>query len=339
MIKRILKPSFRLKSAHTVEFSPCGKYLAQLQDSARITIWGIKERSIIANYKLIKSESYIGFSPDSSIMFCKNANGELVFFETLTGNVLSETGSFNLSRLGGEASLVSNKELFDGDSNGNLFLWNTADATVKCCIEYENHMIRGVRKLGENSYLALVYPKYNEKSSGCMLMKFNEPVNLNDFELIKPHDSKYQWLGNWKRIRKFSTSNESNEIIVLIEKADQNTPEILVKQDLQSNYSYSYELEKSNEYTWSLSSNNTYFFVVIHTNFYQQGMSSSKYQELKNNNESEHIHIFEKEGLKRVAKIHWPDVSRVSCHPNNKSIAIAADQNSVYLDDYSVLFS
>lgn len=338
MIKRISKPSFRLKSAHTVVFSPCGKYLAQLQDYARITLWDIKERSVIAKHKLIKNEIYIGFSSDSLMMYCKNANGELVFFETLTGKLISETGSFTLNRSGGCAQFLSDDSLIDGDSNGQIMIWDTKKSKIETYVEYKNHMIRSVIGVSGMFYIALVLPKHDEKSSGCRLMKFNEAVNLEKFELIKPYENTYQSLENWKNICEFCLSNDFKEIILVLDKTDQKTPQVLVLQDLKSSYSNSFELDKPNEYTWSVSNNDNYIIVVIHTNFYQQGMSSSEYQELNNNNETEHIHIFEKKGLKRVAKIHWPEVSRVAFHPNNQGVAIAANKNSVYLDDYSVLF-
>jgi hypothetical protein len=337
MIKRILKPSFRLKSAHTVVFSPCGKYLAQLQDSARIIIWSVKERAVTAHHKLIKSESYIGFSPDSSVMYCKNGNGELVFFETLTGKVLSETGRFKLYRSGGKAKLLTDNELLDGDSNGQIMLWDINDSTIKSCIEFKNHMVRGVTGISGQFHLALVYPKHDEKSSGCRILKFNEPVDLDKYELIKPSNEKYQWLGNWKNISKFCIGSDSKEIFIILDNLGLKKQQVLVRQDLNSGNSDSFTFDQPNEYAWSISNNDRYVFVVVHTNLYQRGMSSSDYSKLNDANETEHIHVFDKEKMKRVAKIFWPDVYRVACHPNHKSIAIAANKKSVFLDEYSVL--
>jgi len=53
----------------------------------------------------------------------------------------------------------------------------------------------------------------------------------------------------------------------------------------------------------------------------------------------DYFHIFEINGLKRVAKIYWPDVYSLTFHSNNRGVAIAADKNSVYLDDYSDLLN
>jgi|GEM_PF-2686978 len=340
MLKRILKPSFRLKSAHTVVFSSCGNYLAHLQDYARITLWDIKERDVIAKYKLIKNESYIGFSVDSSKMYCKNSNGELVFFETLTGKVISETGEFKMSRLGGCAQFMSDDRLIDGDSNGQIIVWNTDDSSVKSSIEYENHMIRGVKGLSGKYYVALVYPKHDEKSSGCRLMKFNEPVNLKKFELIKPNDESHRYLDNWKDISKFCFSTKFNDIFLILDKENQSSHQVLVQQNLQSNQSCSRLLDNPDEHVWSISTNDKYIFVVVWTNLYKKGMNHKEYQELiAKTPETKHIHIFEINGLKRVAKIYWPDVYSLTFHPNNRGVAIAADKNSVYLDDYSDLLN
>ncbi len=341
MFKRITKPSFRLKSAHTVVFSPCGSYLAHLQDSTRITLWNINERSEIAAHKLIKHESYIGFNSDSTMMFCKNGNGELVFFETLSGKIISETGRFKLNRSGGCAQFMSDDSLIDGDSNGRLMIWNTDSETESCFFEINNHMINEVVK-GNNSssYFVLVCPidcLANLGNKGSKIFYYQEPLKINKPKYIVPNDKNFKKHRNWKSISKFCLSSDEKNIILILNKQDKLSKQTLVQQDLQSSYSNSFEFDKPNEYAWSVNSNDKFIFVVIHTNFYQHGMSSAEYQKLNNNNETEHIHVFEKEGLKRVTKIHWPEVYSVAFHPNNNGVAIAACKNSVYLDDYSVL--
>lgn len=337
MIKRISKPSFRLKSAFEVEFSQCGQYLAHIQSYSKITIWDVKKRQEINQLKLIKNEHYIGFSADGTMMYCKNGNGELVFFNPWTGRVLSETGAFKLNRSGGKAAFLPNNNLLDGDSNGQLMIWCPESAEVKSQFVFKDHMIRGISVVNQDHAYALVCPKYSVKNAGTKVIKLDYLDDLSDYSTISPVDNEHGSNGDWKPVKSFCIDHNHEGLLLALDKTPKTASQVLVNQGLTGNQVAQVELTSAKENICSLSVNADHVFAVVHTNFYRQGMSSREFDEIKASNETKHIHIYDKKSLQRVAKVHWPEVNQLAVQPKGTGLAIAANKNSVFLDDYSVL--
>jgi Anaphase-promoting complex subunit 4 WD40 domain len=58
----------------------------------RVVVWDTANRSLIAQYNVIKNASHLCFSPNEKVLAVKNTNGEIVFCDPISGKILSATG-------------------------------------------------------------------------------------------------------------------------------------------------------------------------------------------------------------------------------------------------------
>ena len=169
---RIAKPSFRLKNSDRVCFSRSGRFLSQKGLSGtKITIWDVQLRQLLAQHKLIVDDHHIGISPNEEVMVTKNLNGELVFFELVTGKVISSTGKFKYNHQGCQPQFsLDNSSLIDGDNSGNLVVWDCHTAKRIYCKQFNNHMITDIRYCAiKNRFYVVVNPYVVEKSGTKLL--------------------------------------------------------------------------------------------------------------------------------------------------------------------------
>jgi len=140
---RITKPSFRLKNSDRVCFSKSGQILAQKGASGtKVSMWDVQQSQLLVQHKLIVNDHHISFSPNEEVMVTKNANGELVFFEPITGKIISSTGRFKYNQQGCQPQFsTDNTSLIDGDNDGNLVVWDCRTAEQIHREQFTNHMI------------------------------------------------------------------------------------------------------------------------------------------------------------------------------------------------------
>ncbi len=143
--------------------------------------------------------------------------------------------------------------------------------------------------------------------------------------------------GYWKNAKSMVLTSNGNSMILNLDKDSQEDRQTLVSLCLTTHKVHHKKLESPKEYVYSMAANDEHLIAVIHTNLYSSGMASTQYNELKQTTPVDHIQIYDVNDLSLQAKIEWKNADRIQLHPNGNGLAIAADKNSVYLDDYRVL--
>ena len=331
---RFTKPSFRTKNALKVVISPTGKYLAQI--GARISIYDINKRELVAEHKFISNECFLGFTRNDSKMFVENTVGEIVIFEPESGEIISRTKKSESLGQGSQACFSNDgKYLFCPSWDQRLIV-----KYVKSCEEvnqysFDNTMLSGLVKIPSLNKYAFALTHKHPVEDTAQLFVFNVGSNKLNFKEILPSNDKFKNNIGWHEIDTFAIcANESNLLFVVDPKTT-NAKQFLVIFDIENNIEKSIEMDATNNYIKSIALNSNLIAVAVDTNLYETGMPISEYQELNSNTETEHLVFYDAITLDLICKIHWPDLQEICFHPNGKGMAIASHKNSGYVDDFT----
>lgn len=337
---KLNSPSFKLKNSDHVIFSNSGKLLAQKGSSGtKISIWDVENRKLIAQYKIIPNDDSIGFLPDEQTMFVKNKNGELAFFKTFTGELVSKTGKNPLYGAGSNSifNAVDNY-LYDASWQGELLAWNIKPLVQTFKYEYKNHMITVLTRSNKTNlfYAAVIPTVYAPMFGGAKLLQFSTLSKQYDPQWLLPKETFLKdSYGNWKPI---VAMEFNSNLIMCLQLSGLKEPPIIVNHDVSTGKSKFSLLDSQYQSVWSVTSNDSVIITVVKTNTYRKGMTTKESIEAKLGVETDHLYIHDKNSLELIAKIFWPDIFCVCFKQDGKGIAIASSSKSAYIADYQSIF-
>lgn len=338
---RLLKPSFKLKNSDRVIFSPSGKLLAQKGSSGtKISVWDVENRELLVQHKIIPNDDTIGFLPDEQAMFVKNKNGELAFFKTMSGELISATGKNPLYGAGSNAIYQeADKLLYDGSWNGELMAWKVDPLEKVFSHTYEHHMITIIVQDDDNKeFFAVVNPTVNaEKYGGSKLLAFSKLGKQEKRDWVVPTEKALSdQYGNWKPI----TAMDLKSTLTLALQVDGlQEPPIIANVDVATGQTAFAELESRHQSVWSVASNESVIISAVHTSTYRQGMTCEESQKADEGVETSHLYIHDKKSLQLIDKVFWPEVFCVSFSPDGRALAIASYEKSAYIADFEKLLN
>lgn len=331
---RFKKPSFKINNSNEVIFSPSGRYLAQF--GQRISIWDVEDCCLIAEHKIFNNNSYIGFSDDSTMMFSKNTNGEIVFFNTYSGEKISVTGEFKHYCEGSKPQFSMNsKLLLDPTWKDGLKVWEVSSCNLINDYKFNDWSLSGLVNIPNSNLYGFSLSSKNPHVGFSKLYIFmSKPGNLK-FNEIRPSDERLQNNNDWFEIDTFASCVFEGKIVVVVKPPNKNQMITIV--DLSSEKSSIIELDTPKESVQSLSSNGIVIAGVIHTNVYEQGMPIAEYQTLNEKTETEHLVFYDAVTFELIYKVHWPGINSVEFHPGGYGFAIASSKKSGYFNNYAHL--
>ncbi len=365
-IMRIYKPSFRLKNFPTVVFSPSGKYLAQIGNSGtKVTIWDVADCKVIGQYKVIKNDDHIGFSPDETVMFSKNDNGDIVFFETLTGNIIAKSKPSKYYGLGGCPQFSADgKYVFDGTPRnagmvfdekenrwqdrrtGKLQIWDVNTAEKQVVWENEDYGLDGDMLVSRknNQYFIQAQQQYQIEEGhigDSAIFSFRGTPNADNIAEILPRTKKYRSKnGRWNYIERIALHESTNKLFVAIDGKYWGEPPSIIIRDLVTDDEQIIVLDKTHQYVRDMAINDEVILVAVHTNHYQKHWTNEEYEHAKQSLNWYQLYLYKRSTLENVKTINWKDdIFALDFHPNGKGVAIGAAKDAIYLDDYRKLLS
>lgn len=301
-------------------------------------MWDVQQSQLLVQHKLIVNDHHISFSPNEEVMVTKNANGELVFFEPITGKVISSTDGFKYNHQGCQPQFsTDNISLIDGDNSGNLVVWDCRTAEQIHCEQFTNHMITDIRHSAvKNRFYVVVHPKVDE-TSGTKLLCYSGSVIDTEPVRILPDKKDYIDHEDWLDIETFEICQEGHELVLSLKSIGLVDRAQIVVLDVEGKEkSRSIKLMTKYESVVSLAVNRTVILGVVHTNPLRKGMNFVEKQEAMQT-ERCHIHVINRKSLELIKIIVWPDVCDLEFHPNGQGLAIASYSRSVYLDKWEDL--
>ena len=338
---RLTKPSFKLKNSDQVVFSPSGKLLAQKgMSGTKISIWNIKNCELLAQHKIISNDDSIGFLPDEETMFVKNNNGELAFFKTFSGEIISQTGKNPLYAAGCKPIFheVENY-LYDGSSQGELIAWNI-NPLEKISIDLiEGYSIEKlVKDYAESKFFAAIGATVNSKESdgnkvgGSKILCFSKINDTENQEWLFPKEKELtDEYGIWKPI---ADMDFNSTLVIALKLMGQQEAPMIANLDIATGKAKFIYLESKYQTIWSVTSNDSVIISAVETSSHRAGMTWQESQKASEGVEEFHLYILDKNSLEIIDKVFWPEVRGAIFSPNGKSLAISSYVKSAYVDDY-----
>ncbi len=330
---RFTKPSFSTKNCTSVVISRSGRFLAQF--GQRISIYDIQERELVAEHKVITNDSYIGFSEDEELMFSKNTNGEIAFFKTLDGARVSYTGKFHHYGEGSQPQFCSDGTLlYDPTWRGGLKVWDTRFA--KCIDEYDfdGWTLSALLKLNDRQmYVFSTSSKHPSVGHSRLYAFCDGPAPLK-FDEMHPDNSQLKNGTTWHDIDTFAACANGPSLFLSVRPKGECG--LISRVNLDNGANKFAQLEAPNIRIASMASNGAAIAAVAHT-YSDSKLTSGKWKQWKNENETEHLLFFDSERMELVSKIHWPEAQSVCFHPDGNGLAIASRKRSGFLHDFRLL--
>ena len=263
MTFRFLKPSFRTSNSSSTTCSPSGKYIAQFGE--RISVWDIAQRKKSTEHKLIKNESYIGFSEDEELMVAKNTNGELVFCKTHSGEVISSTGRFRRYMEGSRPCFSEcGKLLYDPSWGHGLKVWETGSAECVGQYDFDGWTLSGLVKLSGSSRYVFASSSRHPRVGYSKLHVFSASGDKLQFREIPPPEPKLKNEDVWQDIDTLAISAATSSVVLVVRPNDGG--ELLVNVNLETDVTVIQRTSRNNHRTESLSSNDDIVATVVHRN-------------------------------------------------------------------------
>jgi WD40 repeat protein len=318
-------PSFKLRKSSLVSFSASGRLLAQI--TMRVVIWDTANRSLIAQYNVIKHASHLCFSPNEKVLAVKNTNGEIVFCDPISGKILSATGKFAYYREGRRPAFTSNGEhLIDGDWNGVLRLIAVAGAKEVEVHDFSSGYMFG--PIEAHTASATFVAALNAKSStrgGSKLLLYREGQPLDRPTRIHPSDSRLSLDGGWRRIKMMALHPSGKSVALGLDSRTPDEPDLIALVALDGSSTKCIELESRSHNAYGLAwSQPGIVCFTVHENAWRQGMSSLEYRALKDQNIYEHVHLYSDTSLLPLAEWPWKGARGVAFSPDGSALAIAS---------------
>jgi hypothetical protein len=125
-----LKPGFRIGSSFQARFDDQGSRLAAIGRGRRGALWDVARRAKIGFFPQLKHTSSISFSPDGSLLACKNTYGDILVVDVATltehthvpGKAYGEGADVHFSPCG--------RYLLDGSWQGHLLVREVRSGAV-----------------------------------------------------------------------------------------------------------------------------------------------------------------------------------------------------------------
>lgn len=152
-----MKP-FKLSKSYEAKFSPDGSFLLTIARDVRL--WSVTERKKVWRSHPFSHPSWIEFSPDGSSFVVKSTSGQMMTFDTLTG----QRGVDFQNHQEGEGSNVcfsnSGEELIDGSRHGLVSVRSALTGEVLSQRYFEGEMIcRVLHPASRSFFITEHHPK------------------------------------------------------------------------------------------------------------------------------------------------------------------------------------
>lgn len=304
----------------------------------KISVWDVENRELLVQHKIIPNDDTIGFLPDEQTMFVKNKNGELAFFKTLSGELISATGKNPFYGAGSNAIYqAADNLLYDGSWNGELMAWSVDPLEKIFSHTYEHHMITAmVQDEGNQQFFAVVNPTVNAaEHGGSKLLAFSKLGKQEKRDWVLPTEQALSdQYGNWKPI---IVMNFTSTLTLALQVDGAREPPIIANVEVATGQTAFAELESRHQSVWSITSNESVIISAVHTSTYRQGMTGEESQKADEGVETSHLYIHDKKSLQLIDKVYWPKVFGVAFSPDGRALAIASYEKSAYIADYTTI--
>lgn len=340
-------PSFPLrKSAQGVlVFSPSGRLLAQVTN--RVLLWDVEQRTIVEQLKVTSNEQYVAFDKKEAILAIKNTNGELVFCNSVSGEIISETGPFEENRMGCQPSFSSDDAcLVDGDWNGVLMLWDPMKAREMDRRSFDDCMVADIASCPRSGTLAVAINAKHGSRSGSTLLLLPAGAGLAQAERLDPIDASVAHSGGWFRLRgwrpieRISFSPNGKELAMVLEgKGPRDPQSVHIVQLDQHSVRARLELPTRRHSVWSISwSQSGRIALVVKNNLTRPGMGFQESVRAHDATDHEFVEIYSAIDMALLARVPIAGVSNAQYAPQSSGLALtSAEVPGVYLQEDSML--
>jgi hypothetical protein len=329
-------PSFALKKAPystAAVLSDDGKLLCQV--TARVVVWDLERREVIAEHKLIKNEKSLALSPGGEVLAVKNTNGEIVFAETRTGRVISSTGPFRMNRDGGRPQFTRDgKALVDGDWNGTLRLIAVDDAREVDRREFgSGYMFDGiVAARGARRLFALQDAKDGTRN-GTRIVSMGDDGDIHTTGEVAPVTREQAKGTGWTTVQQFAVDPQASRMALVLQGRSMSDPNTLEVVELGAGRSISTPIGSRMHFALGLTcSREGLVAVSVNENLPRKGMSMADHRSAHESIEHSHVHIYDAQHLDLLARWHWKGAWTVDYSPSGEAlIVISTDEPGAYL--------
>lgn len=322
---KLKAPSFRLRKSAYADFSPGGRYLAQI--GPRVTVWDLAARKVASEFKVISNEWDLAFSPDEETIAVKDSNGRIVICDVASGSVISDTGPSPVYGAGCKPLFMTDgKYLLDGSWDGDLRILEVASAKV-----VDQHSFGKVYSLGSliaSPASARVFAAFRAKSGqrgGSRLLAFELQVAMNRYEEILPVTKAQTEGRGWRELEHLVISPDGQSGAVFMLGATLETPNTIEAFGFDGTWSRTAVLESRQHHVRGLAWSASGFVVAsIHENVKMDKPGFNAWLEAEKAGVYEHVHFYAAESLQLEQRWPWKGVWGIAIDAQSDALAIAS---------------
>jgi hypothetical protein len=340
-------PAFALRKSvqGVLTFSPSGRLLAQVTN--RVLVWGLEQRLLAGQIKVISNEHFVAFNADDSIVAIKNTSGELAFCNPITTKVISETGRFTENRMGCQPHFSQDGAyLVDGDWNGVLMAWDPNGAREIDRRSFPDCMVTDIASCLRTGNFAVAVNAKRGSRTGSTLLLLPSSGGLADAERLEPIDASVARAGvlfrrrGWRHIEKISFSPNGDELAMVLGGKREKDPQSLHIINLTQRFvRVQIELPTWRHSVWSISWSQTgRIALVVKENLLRPGMGFQESVRVNEATDHEFVEIYSAKDLGLVRRVPFAGVSNAQFAPRSSGLAITSSETpGMYLQDDSML--